>query len=237
MYYYSREKEEKRKHRRERERSERFFFFLAQKPNNVVLIKSSRAHSARHEFISFTIHLVIIIAKKKRELSFVTRSLSLCVLVVVVCFHFSPTKVGVRYKNKNSLPSSLSLVWTKVYAHHRLKCYNCVIKGLHEYFIRMVKGNYFVIIAARCLFFVHTRERERERERERKRKKEKSAQKRRRRKFCIYKIRETWKKNKSLLLLFCRDSRERDRLRNPATYMITQFCQNFWKDLLVIIIA
>lgn len=117
MYYYSREKEEKRKHRRERERSERFFFFLAQKPNNVVLIKSSRAHSARHEFISFTIHLVIIIAKKKRELSFVTRSLSLsvcslslslCVLVVVVCFHFSPTKVGVRYKNKNSLPSSLS---------------------------------------------------------------------------------------------------------------------------------
>ena len=170
MYYYSREKEEKRKHRRERERSERFFFFLAQKPNNVVLIKSSRAHSARHEFISFTIHLVIIIAKKKRELSFVTRSLSLCVLVVVVCFHFSPTKVGVRYKNKNSLPSSLSLVWTKVYAHHRLKCYNCVIKGLHEYFIRMVKGNYFVIIAARCLFFVHTREREREREREKERK-------------------------------------------------------------------
>jgi uncharacterized protein YxeA len=30
----------------------------------------------------------------------------------------------------------------------------------------MVKGNYFVIIAARCLFFVHTRERERKKERE-----------------------------------------------------------------------
>ena len=43
-------------------------------------------------------------------------------------------------------------------------CYNCVIKGLHEYFIR-VETCFFVIIAARCLFFVHTRERERERKR------------------------------------------------------------------------
>ena len=129
--------------------------------------------------------------------------------------------MGVRYKNKNSLPSSLSLVWTKVYAHHRLKCYNCVIKGLHEYFIRMVKGNFFVIIAARCLFFVHTREREREKERKRR------ARKNDGRKFCIYKIRETWKKNKSLLLLFCRDSRERerDRLRNTL-HNHAVFCQN-----------
>ena len=133
--------------------------------------------------------------------------------------------MGVRYKNKNSLPSSLSLVWTKVYAHHRLKCYNCVIKGLHEYFIRMVKGNYFVSIAARCLFFVHTREREREREREKERKRR--ARKNDGRKFCIYKIRETWKKNKSLLLLFCRDSRERerDRLRNTL-HNHAVFCQN-----------
>ena len=156
------------------------------------------------------------------SLSLCSLSLSLCVLVVVVCFHFSPTKVGVRYKNKNSLPSSLSLVWTKVYAHHRLKCYNCVIKGLHEYFIRMVKGNFFVIIAARCLFFVHTREREREKERKRR------ARKNDGRKFCIYKIRETWKKNKSLLLLFCRDSRERERerLRNTL-HNHAVFCQNF----------
>ena len=126
--------------------------------------------------------------------------------------------MGVRYKNKNSLPSSLSLVWTKVYAHHRLKCYNCVIKGLHEYFIRMVKGNFFVIIAARCLFFVHTREREREKERKRR------ARKNDGRKFCIYKIRETWKKNKSLLLLFCRDSREREReIGSETRCIITQF--------------
>ena len=120
--------------------------------------------------------------------------------------------MGVRYKNKNSLPSSLSLVLDESLRSSSAQiptCYSCVIKGLHEYFIT-VETCFFVIIAARCLFFVHTRERER------KRKKEKSAQKRRRRKFCIYKIRETWKKNKSLLLLFCRDSRERerDRLRN-----------------------
>ena len=197
---------------------------MAQKPNNVVLIKSSRAHSARHEFISFTIHLVIIIAKKKRELSFVTRSLSLCVFtlslslcscVVVVCFHFSPQKWALDTKIKTLFPPLSLSFWTKVYAHHRLKCtcYNCVIKGLHEYFIR-VETCFFVIIAARCLFFVHTREREREREREKKKEREERAKTRR--KFCIYKIRETWKKNKSLLLLFCRDSRERerDRLRN-----------------------
>ena len=31
----------------------------------------------------------------------------------------------------------------------------------------MIAGNFFVIIAARCLFFVHTREREREKKKER----------------------------------------------------------------------
>ena len=191
---------------------------------------------------SYRIHthyLVIIIAKKKRELSFVTRSLSLSVfllLLLLFVFTFHPQKWALDTKIKTLFPPLSLSFWTKVYAHHRLKCtcYNCVIKGLHEYFIR-VEICFFVIIAARCLFFVHTREREREREREKERKRR--ARKNDGRKFCIYKIRETWKKNKSLLLLFCRDSRERDRLRNPATYMITQFCQNFWKDLLVIIIA
>ena len=137
------------------------------------------------------------------SLSVCSLSLSLCVLVVVVCFHFSPTKVGVRYKNKNSLPSSLSLVWTKVYAHHRLKCYNCVIKGLHEYFIRMVKGNFFVIIAARCLFFVHTRERERER------KKEKSAQKRRTKILYLQNTRNVEKKQVVATAFLPRLERER----------------------------
>ena len=151
-----------------------------------------------------------------------TLSLSLCVhslslsvflLLLLFVFTFHPQKWALDTKIKTLFPPLSLSFWTKVYAHHRLKCtcYNCVIKGLHEYFIR-VEICFFVIIAARCLFFVHTRERERER----KRKKEKSAQKRRRRKFCIYKIRETWKKNKSLRLLFCRHSRERerDRLRN-----------------------
>jgi large-conductance mechanosensitive channel len=77
--------------------------------------------------------------------------------------------VGVRYKNKNSLPSSLSLVLDESIRSSSAQiptCYNCVIKGLHEYFIR-VETCFFVIIAARCLFFVHTREREREKKKER----------------------------------------------------------------------
>ena len=143
-----------------------------------MLIKSSRAHSARHEFIIF-IHLVIIIAKKKRELSFVTRSLSLSVfllLLLLFVFTFHPQKWALDTKIKTLFPPLSLSFWTKVYAHHRLKCtcYNCVIKGLHEYFIR-VEICFFVIIAARCLFFVHTREREREREREKKKEREERA--------------------------------------------------------------
>jgi hypothetical protein len=144
-----------------------------------VLIKSSRAHSARHEFREHH-YLVIIIAKKKRELSFVTRSLSLslCSLSLSLCsccccclFSLFTTKVGVRYKNKNSLPSSLSLVLDESIRSSSAQiptCYSCVIKGLHEYFIT-VETCFFVIIAARCLFFVHTREREREREKKKER--------------------------------------------------------------------
>ena len=150
-------------------------------------------------------------------------SLFLLLLLLLFVFTFHPQKWAVRYKNKNSLPSPLSRVDKSIRSSSAQipTCYNCVIKGLHEYFIR-VETCFFVIIAARCLFFVHTRERERERER--KRKKEKSAQKRRRRKFCIYKIRETWKKNKSLRLLFCRHSREREReIGSETRCIITQF--------------
>ena len=130
MYYYSREKEEKRKRRRERERDLSVFFsFWLRSQNNVVLIKSSRAHSARHEFREHHSPChhhrqeeTRTLIRDSLSLSLCVHSLSLCVLVVVVCFHFSPTKVGVRYKNKNSLPLlSLSRFWTKVYAHHRLK--------------------------------------------------------------------------------------------------------------------
>ena len=130
--------------------------------------------------------------------------------------------MGVRYKNKNSLPSSLSLVWTKVYAHHRLKCYNCVIKGLHEYFIRMVKGNYFVIIAARCLFFVHTREREREREREKKKEREERAKTTPTKILYLQNTRETWKKT-SRCYCFSAATREREReIGSETRCIITQ---------------
>jgi len=191
-----------------------------------VLIKSSRAHSARHEFISHSYSLPChhhrqeetrTLIRDSLSLSLCVHSLSLCVLVLLLfVFTFHPQKWALDTKIKTLFPPlSLSFLDESIRSSSAQipTCYNCVIKGLHEYFIR-VETCFFVIIAARCLFFVHTRERERERER--KRKKEKSAQKRRRRKFCIYKIRETWKKNKSLRLLFCRHSRERerDRLRN-----------------------
>lgn len=161
--------------------------------------------------------VVIIIAKKKRELSFVTLSLSLCVhsllssrSLVVVCFHFSPTKVGVRYKNKNSLPSSLSRVDESMLSSSAQNL--CiVIKGLHEHFISTV---FFTSSSPRVVSSSSTREREKERKRR--------ARKNDGRKFCIYKIRETWKKNKSLLLLFCRDSRERE-IGSETRCIITQF--------------
>ena len=150
-----------------------------------------------------------------------TLSLSLCSCVVVVCFHFSPQKWALDTKIKTLFPPLSLSFWTKVYAHHRLKCtcYNCVIKGLHEYFIR-VEICFFVIIAARCLFFVHTRERERERER--KRKKEKSAQKRDEN-FVSTKYAKRGKKT-SRCYCFSAATREREReIGSETRCIITQF--------------
>ena len=190
---------------------------------------------------SYRIHthyLVIIIAKKKRELSFVTRSLSLCVLVVVVvvCFHFSPTKVGVRYKNKNSLPSSLSLVLDESLRSSSAQMYMLQLCDQRTSRVLHKGRDLFFCHHRRALSLLRPYEREREREKERKRR----ARKNDGRKFCIYKIRETWKKNKSLLLLFCRDSRERerDRLRNTL-HNHAVFCQKpsftYFAFLLIII--
>ena len=172
-----------------------------------MVIKSSRARTPR-AMNSYPV--VIIIAKKKRELSFVTRSLSLCVLVVVVCFHFSPPNGSLDTKIKTLFPP-LSLVWTKVCSHHRLKCVSLCNQRTPRV-LHKKPGSVFLSSSPRVFSSSSTRERERERKKERKRR----ARKNDGRKFCIYKIRETWEKNKSLLLLFCRHSRERerDRLRN-----------------------
>ena len=207
LLFTLREGRKKKTQERERDLSVFFSFWL----RNVVLIKSSRAHSARHEFISHS-HSLPCHHHRQEETRTLIRdslSLSLCVLVVVVvvCFHFSPTKVGGRYKNKNSLPSSLSLVWTKVYAHHRLKCYNCVIKGLHEYFIRIV--SIFLSSSPRVVSSSSIRERERERERERKRKKEKSAQKRRTKILYLQNTRNVEKKQVVATAFLPRLERER----------------------------
>ena len=137
-------------------------------------------------------------------------------------FSLFTTKVGVRYKNKNSLPSSLSLVLDESIRSSSAQiptCYSCVIKGLHEYFIT-VETCFFVIIAARCLFFVHTRERERERER--KRKKEKSAQKRDEN-FVSTKYAKRGKKT-SRCYCFSAATREREReIGSETRCIITQF--------------
>ena len=182
MYYYSREKEEKRKRRRERERSERFFFLFGSDDRNVVLIKSSRAHSARHEFISHSYSLPChhhrqeetrTLIRDSLSLSLCVHSLSLSVflLLLLFVFTFHPQKWALDTKIKTLFPPlSLSFLDESIRSSSAQipTCYNCVIKGLHEYFIR-VETCFFVIIAARCLFFVHTREREREREKKKER--------------------------------------------------------------------
>ena len=154
-------------------------------------------------------------------------SLSLCVhsllsscSLVVVCFHFSPTKGGVRYKNKNSLPSPLSRMDESMLSSSaQNQSYNCVIKGLHEYFISTIC---FVCHHRRALSLLRPYERERERKRRRKRR----ARKNDGRKFCIYKIRETWKKT-SRCCSFSDATRERE-IGSGTRCIITQFCQISW---------
>ena len=125
--------------------------------------------------------------------------------------------MGVRYKNKNSLPSSLSLVLDESIRSSSAQiptCYSCVIKGLHEYFIT-VETCFFVIIAARCLFFVHTRERERERERERKERKRRARKNDADENFVSTKYAKRGKKTSRCdCFSAATRERERDRLRN-----------------------
>ena len=128
--------------------------------------------------------------------------------------------MGVRYKNKNSLPSSLSLVLDESRRSSSAQiptCYNCVIKGLHEYFIR-VETCFFVIIAARCLFFVHTREREREKERKRRARKNDADEN-----FVSTKYAKRGKKT-SRCDCFSAATREREReIGSETRCIITQF--------------
>ena len=111
------------------------------------------------------------------SLSLCVHSLSLSVfLLLLFVFTFHPQKWALDTKIKTLFPP-LSLVLDESIRSSSAQiptCYSCVIKGLHEYFIT-VETCFFVIIAARCLFFVHTREREREREREKKKEREERA--------------------------------------------------------------
>ena len=183
---------------------------------------------------SYRIHthyLVIIIAKKKRELSFVTRSLSLsvftlslslCVLVVVVvCFHFSPTKVGVRYKNKNSLPSSLSLVFGRKYT---------LIIGSNSYMLQLCNQRTpRVLHKGRDLFFCHHRRAlsllrpyEREREREKKKEREERAKTTPTKILYLQNTRNVEKKQVVATAFLPRLERERE-IGSETRCIITQF--------------
>lgn len=124
MYYYSREKEEKRKRRRERERDLSVFFsFWLRSQNNVVLIKSSRAHSARHEFREHHSPCHHHRQEETRTLIRDSLSLSLCVhslslsvfLLLLFVFTFHPQKWALDTKIKTLFPSSLSLVFGRKY--------------------------------------------------------------------------------------------------------------------------
>ena len=214
-----------------------------------MLIKSSRAHSARHEFISHSYSLPChhhrqeetrTLIRDSLSLSLCVHSLSLSVflLLLLFVFTFHPQKWALDTKINSSLLSlSYGRKYTLIIGSNCYRLNQRTPRVLH-----MFKMKRFLSSSPRrCLFFVHTRERERERERERKRRRKRRARKNDGRKFCIYKIRETWKKNKSLRLLFCRDSRERERdrlrntLHNHAVFCHTSTFTSF--AFLLIIIA
>jgi len=139
-------------------------------------------------------------------------------------FSLFTTKVGVRYKNKNSLPSSLSLVLDESIRSSSAQMY--MLQLCNQRTPR-------VLHKGRDLFFCHhrralsllrpyEREREREREREKKRKKEKSAQKRDEN-FVSTKYAKRGKKT-SRCYCFSAATREREReIGSETRCIITQF--------------
>ena len=151
------------------------------------------------------------------SLSLCSLSLSLCSCVVVVCFHFSPTKVGVRYKNKNSLPSSLSLVFGRKYT---------LIIGSNSYMLQLCNQRTpRVLHKGRDLFFCHHRRAlsllrpyEREREREKKKEREERAKTTPTKILYLQNTRNVEKKQVVATAFLPRlereRERERDRLRN-----------------------
>jgi uncharacterized protein YxeA len=98
----------------------------------------------------------------------------------------------------------------------------------------MIAGNFFVIIAARCLFFVHTREREREKKKEREERAKTTDEN-----FVSTKY---VKRGKKTSRCYCFSAatreRERDRLRNTL-HNHAVFCQKpsftYFAFLLIII--
>jgi hypothetical protein len=125
--------------------------------------------------------------------------------------------VGVRYKNKNSLPSSLSLVFGRKYT---------LIIGSNSYMLQLCNQRTpRVLHKGRDLFFCHHRralsllrpyEREREREREKKKEREERAKTTPTKILYLQNTRNVEKKQvvATAFLPPLERERERDRLRN-----------------------
>ena len=182
-----------------------------------MLIKSSRAHSARHEFISHSYSLPChhhrqeetrTLIRDSLSLSLCVHSLSLCVLVLLLfVFTFHPQKWALDTKINSSLLSlSYGRKYTLIIGSNCYRLNQRTPRVLHMLMNSAFCHHRRVVVSSSS-----TRERERERERERKRRRKRRARRNDGRKFCIYKIRETGKKTRCRCHCFSAATRKRER--------------------------
>ena len=194
-----------------------------------MLIKSSRAHSARHEFREHHSPCHHHRQEETRTLIRDSLSLSLCVhslslsvfLLLLFVFTFHPQKWALDTKIKTLFPPlSLSFLDESIRSSSaqmiRL-CNQRTPRVLHKQLIRVV--SVFLSSSPRVVSSSSIRERERER----KRKKEKSAQKRRTKILYLQKYAKRGKKT-SRCYCFSAATREREReIGSETRCIITQF--------------
>lgn len=128
LLFILREGRKKKTQERERERDLRFFYFwLSGRTLYAVVIKSSRARTPRAmnsyppRFFHHRQEKTRTLIRDSLSLSVFTLSLSLCSCCCCCLFSLFTHKSGPLDTKIKTLFPPLSLVWTKVYAHHRLK--------------------------------------------------------------------------------------------------------------------
>ena len=190
-----------------------------------MLIKSSRAHSARHEFISLTQSFchhhrqeeTRTLIRDSLSLSLCVHSLSLSVflLLLLFVFTFHPQKWALDTKIKTLFPPPLSLVFGRKYT---------LIIGSNSYVLQLCNQRTpRVLHNGRDLFFCHHRRAlsllrpyEREREREKKKEREERAKTTPTKILYLQNTRNVEKKQvvATAFLPPLERERERERLRN-----------------------